>query len=72
MTVIDIVMCICSSLNMKLWKKFVIYEAEVEIQTKHVLKTLCSSRNGKYTFNVVDDFCKNHDIIHETISSYIS
>lgn len=58
MIVLDIIMCIRLYPNMKLWKKKFIYNVEAETQS------------GEYSFNAVDEFCKNYEIIYKTVAPH--
>ncbi|WVZ71715.1 hypothetical protein U9M48_020267 [Paspalum notatum var. saurae] len=51
---------------------FKIYKAEVENQLERKIKHLRSDRGGEYFPKVFDDFCAEHDIIHERTPSYFS
>ena len=49
---------------------FKIFKAEVETQLERKIKRLRSDRGGEYFPKIFDEFCEEHDIIHETTSPY--
>ena len=49
---------------------FKIYKAEVENQLERKIKRLRSDRGGEYFPKVFDEFCEEHDTIHERTPSY--
>jgi transposase InsO family protein len=44
---------------------FKTYKAEVENQLERKIKRLRSDRGGEYFYNVFDEFCVEHGIIHK-------
>jgi transposase InsO family protein len=49
---------------------FKIYKAEVENQLEKKIKHLKSDRGGEYFLILFDEFCAEHDIIHEMRALY--
>jgi transposase InsO family protein len=49
---------------------FKIYKAKIENQLERNIKCLRSDRGGEYFPKVFDDFCAEHDIIHERTPPY--
>jgi transposase InsO family protein len=49
---------------------FKIYKAEVENQLERKIKRLRSDRGGEYFSKIFDEFCEEHDVIHERTPPY--
>ena len=50
---------------------FKVFKAEVENQLNKKIKILRTDRGGEYTSGILDDFCKEHGIIHHYTLPYI-
>jgi hypothetical protein len=50
---------------------FKIYKAKVENQLERRIKRLRSDHGGEYFPKIFDEFYEEHDIIHETMPSYL-
>jgi hypothetical protein len=50
---------------------FKIYKAEVENQPERKIKRLRSDRGGEYFSKNFDEFCEEHDVIHERTPPYL-
>jgi transposase InsO family protein len=49
---------------------FISCKTEVENQLERKIKCLRSDRGGEHFPKIFDEFCEEHDIIHETTSPY--